>query len=507
MQRSIYLICPAESGPGFHGAEVIEAWGMGRVANVADLSTTTVAALVPKEWSVSICDERIESVDLEHPASVIGITGKVSQFSRMVDLAREFRERGKIVIIGGPYASLNPDDVRPHADILVTGEFEEIATKVFSDLSAGTWETLYKGGRPDLKSSPIPRWELYPKGRVLSSQVQTSRGCPFECEFCDVIQFLGRKQRWKEPDQVIRELEVLYARGARAVFFADDNFTVMRRRARELLVALADWNRPRPGGRMLFSTQVSIDLARDPELMNLCTEANLRWAFIGIETPNEESLAETAKRQNLRVDLSDEVKKIVRSGIMATCGMIVGFDHDGPDIFERQAKFISSLPVPIISFGLLVAPAATPLHERMAREGRLINHDRFGAGSFLETNIRPLLMSEAELKEGARWLLNRIFDPHAFAERVRHFVEICGVSLLGGDTVTPFDRALAARLSQLGAAEHQLIQLLGRLAGERPDLLSQLRYSLFFYCQARYLLNHYGIWDPELAKRELPIAA
>ena len=156
---------------------------------------------------------------------------------------------------------------------------------------------------PDLKNSPIPRWDLYPKGRALSAQVQTSRGCPFECEFCDVIQYLGRKQRWKDPDQVVRELEVLYDRGARAVFLADDNFTVMRRRARDLLERLVDWNDHRPAGRMLFSTQASVDLARDQELMDLCLAANLRTIFMGIESPNEESLAETMKRQNLRVDL------------------------------------------------------------------------------------------------------------------------------------------------------------------------------------------------------------
>jgi radical SAM superfamily enzyme YgiQ (UPF0313 family) len=322
-----------------------------------------------------------------------------------------------------------------------------------------------------------------------------------------VIQYLGRKQRWKEPDQVIRELEVLYARGARSVFFADDNFTVMRRRARELMEKLADWNSCRPAGRMLFSTQASIDLARDPELMKLCAKANMRWVFIGVETPNEESLAETAKRQNLRVDLVEEINKIVRSGIMATCGMIVGFDHDGPDIFERQLEFINRIPVPVITFGLLVAPGATPLHARMAREGRLINHDRLGAGSFLETNIRPLLMSEADLKQGARWLANRIFDPTAYGERVRRFAEECGEADHQGAVISQFDQVLAARLSRLGTAERQLAELMGRLAQTRPELIAQLRYALFFYCQARHLLSYYGVWDPKLAKQELSLAA
>jgi radical SAM superfamily enzyme YgiQ (UPF0313 family) len=270
-------------------------------------------------------------------------------------------------------------------------------------------------------------------------------------------------------------------------------------------VELAHWNAHRPGKRMYFSTQVSIDLARDPELVDLCVAANLRTVFVGIETPNEESLAETMKRQNLRVDLVEEVKKIVRTGIMVTCGTIVGFDHDGPDIFQRQLDFINELPVPLVSFGLLVAPRATPLHARMAREGRLISADRLGAGSFLETNIRPLLMSESELKAGARWLVNRMFEPRAFGERVRHFVEICGKSAV--EPFRPVERLLSTRLGQLGSAERDLVQLLTKLGEERPDLVPQLGHILFYYCQVRYMLDYYRVWDPELAKREFSRAA
>lgn len=504
MEKSIYLVNPREPGPAFYGADVLKSWGMGRIANVADLSTTTVAALVPSDWTVSICDERIEALDLNHPASVVGITGKVSQATRMIELAREFRQRGKVVIIGGPYASLSPDELRSHADILVTGEFEDIAAKVFSDLSAGIWANAYEGGRPDLKNSPIPRWDLYPQGRALAAQVQTSRGCPFECEFCDVIQYLGRKQRWKQPDQIIRELEVLYARGARSVFFADDNFTVMRKRVRELLERLIDWNNHRPAGRMLFSTQLSIDVARDPELLRLCAAANLGWAFIGIETPNEDSLAETMKRQNLRVDLLEEIRKVVRAGIMVMSGVIVGFDHDGPDIFQRQADFINSTPVPLAPVGILVAPPATPLHARMKRDGRLLSNDRLGAGSFLETNIQPLKMTLAELNEGTRWLLNRIYNPEAFGQRVRRFADLCGVRVGAADVGAPLDRILVDRLSQLGPAERRLVQLLTTLAMQRPDLRPQFRYIGIFYAQIRFMLDYYNVWDPNVAEVPCP---
>src|SRR5688500_16547563 len=332
MPKSIYLINPRDDCPGYEGAEVLQAWGIANKVVLADLTMPTVAALVPASWTIKLCDERIEPVDMACDAEVIGITGKTSQRRRMIELAREFRGRGRLVVIGGPYASLDPEDMRSHADILVRGEIEDIAGTLFGDIAAGSWQAEYHGGKPDLSRSPIPRWDLTRGGVALWGQVQTSRGCPFECEFCDVIQYLGRKQRWKEPDQVIRELDVLYSRGYRNIFLADDNFTVMRRRTHALLERLASWNRSRPYGQVSFSTQVSIDLARDPELLAHCADAGLRIVFVGIESPNEASLAETMKRQNLRVDLAAEVTKIVNAGIMVMCGMIVGFDHDGPDI-------------------------------------------------------------------------------------------------------------------------------------------------------------------------------
>jgi radical SAM superfamily enzyme YgiQ (UPF0313 family) len=505
MQPSLYLINPAEKAPGYHSMEVLQAWRIARAVNFADLSTTTIAALAPRDWRVTICDERIFGVDFATQADVVGITGKVSQRDRMIELAGEFRRRGKRVVIGGPYATLNPDDLRPHADILVRGEIEEIAGRLFADLAAGRAEKDYEGTKPDLSLSPVPRWDLYPRRVALTGQVQTSRGCPFECEFCDVIQYLGRKQRWKDREQVVRELDVLYGLGFRDVFFADDNFTVMRRRTHALLERVAQWNRARPAGRVRFSTQASIDLARDEDLLRQCAAAGLCTIFIGIETPNQESLAETHKRQNMRIDLAGEVRKIVQAGIMVTCGIIVGFDHDDSGIFERQAEFIDTLAVPIVSLGLLVAPAATPLYARMQKEGRIVAHGRFGAGGLLETNIRPKLMSESELKAGAAWLTNRIYSPESFARRLRLFAEASPTKT--GSVVAPFagaEIALARRLAQYGAAEQNLLRLIEQLASQRPDLRAQLSYILLFYSQVRFMLDYYRIWNPAPARRAAP---
>lgn len=510
MDKSIYLINPKESGPGHYSLEVFEALNIGRVVSMADLSTTTVAAMVPSDWQVAICDQRIQKVDLDTPASVVGLTGKVSQRDRIVELAAEFRARGKLVLIGGPYASLNPDDMRPHADILVRGEIEEIAGGIFSDIAAGQWQSEYVGTRPDLSLSPLPRWDLYPRGAAITAQVQTSRGCPFECEFCDVIQYLGRKQRWKNPDQVVRELDQLYALGYRSVFFADDNFTVMRRRARALLERVIQWNAERTNGRVGFATQLSIDIARDPELLAMCVQAGLTTVFIGIETPNQESLAETQKRQNLRIDLNAEVRKVVSTGIMVMSGGIIGFDHDGPDIFERHAAFIDSLPVPLTMLNVLSAPASTPLHDRLEREGRLTSHGRVGAGSLLTNNFRPKLLSPEQLLHGMEWLLNRVYAPDAFAKRVQAFADACGKTVTSS-TVPPLfaglEAPLARRLARVGKDDLALLQSLHRISLKRPDLISHIRTSFIFYCQVRYLLVYHRVWNPRLAYRDAPVAA
>jgi radical SAM superfamily enzyme YgiQ (UPF0313 family) len=508
LHRSLYFINPRESAPGYHTFEFLREWRIVNAVNIADLTGPTVAALLPAGWDVRLCDERVQAVDLNTSASVVGITGKVSQRQRMIELSAEFRRRGKLVIIGGPHASLNPEDMRPHADILVRGEIEEIAATLFNDLSRDVWKNEYVGGRPDLKLSPVPRWDLYPRNIALTGQVQTSRGCPFECEFCDVIQYVGRKQRWKEPSQVISELETLYARGYRDVFFADDNLTVVRRRARELLSALAEWNRSRPAGRMRFSTQVSIDTARDPELLELCSRAGLGTVFIGIESANAESLAEVNKRQNLRIDLAAEVSKFVSAGIMVIGGMIVGFDHDGPDIFEIQSRFISELPVPLINISLLMAPFATPLYTRMHDEGRLIGDGNVMVGDLLVTNIRPARMTPEELRFGMRWLLNRIFSPKAFGERVEAFVRIFPQTQANRPlSFSKAEVAIAKRIASMGAEELQLIQLLERINRERPELHSRMTYVLLGYAQTRYALNVGGLWDPNLGRQEMPKAA
>ena len=217
MADSIYIINPASDFPNYVSAEILAASGFAAGTAMADAAAATVAALASKDFQVSICDEYISPIDFDHTADWVAITGKVNQRRRMVAVADEFRRRGKRVVIGGPYASLSPAHLRAHCDVLVSGEVEEIAAELFADLSRGNPRDSYIGDKPDISRSPIPRWALYPNDRALMGTLQTSRGCPFECEFCDVIQDLGRKQRHKPIANVLAELD-LFTRSAIARF-------------------------------------------------------------------------------------------------------------------------------------------------------------------------------------------------------------------------------------------------------------------------------------------------
>lgn len=507
MSASIYVINPAADSPTYYGGEVFTASNIAPGCMVADLATTTLAAMAPADVPVVLCDESIAPVDLDTPADFVGITGKVTQARRMIELAHAFRARGKTVLMGGPFASLSPEVLRPHCDVLVRGEIEAIAGRLFADLKQGSWQEEYDGGRPDITSSPVPRWDLYPNHRALEGALQTSRGCPFECEFCDVIEYLGRRQRFKTLDQIRMELDALYRYGYRRVFLCDDNFTVSRRRAKEVLSLLRDWNqRHADTGGFAFHTQASIEATEDEELIRLCADAGLTTLFVGIETPNEDSLRETKKHQNLRRRLTDSIDCLVANGIAVRGGMMVGFDSDGPDIFERLLDFAMSVPIPVFNLGALVAPAATPLFKRLQRDGRLLADGIEVPATPLDTNIVPKRMTREELLRGIRWLAYHLYRPAAFAHRVRHFVRRFGAERLplrasAGrfQEPRPIDRdtlRIIKNLRTLGPEEDAMCkEIFGLLTGNAA-INTAVMEALWGYVQVRYLYAQGGFWDP-----------
>ncbi|TDV39496.1 uncharacterized protein DUF4070 [Paraburkholderia caballeronis] len=515
MSKRLYLINPRSVLPGYFGTEVFDAWGFAPAVGIADLATATVAALAPDDWSVTICDEHLEPVDFECDTDFVGITGKVTQAPRLIAIAAEFRRRGKTVIVGGPYASLAPQMLRDHADILVCGELEALAATLFADLESGTWQAEYHATKPDLADSPQPRWDLYPNDRALIGCVQTSRGCPFECEFCDVIAYLGRHQRHKPIEHVLAELDALYALGYRSVFLADDNFTVYRRRARELLIALRDWNRRQARGPLVFGTQVSIDVARDPELVALCADAGIEWVFVGLETPNEASLKECHKAQNVGVDLLAQVDVLLAHGIAVSGGMIVGFDHDGPDIFARQYAFAMASPIPVFSLGALVAPIATGLHRRLRDAGRLIEGPAEIAGAPWDTNIVPMRMTRSELLDGLRLLCNGIYRPAEFGERVLTMIaRLAPHPLHAAIHAQHVPRAVdtdamvvVKRLAKLGDDEAQMVKAVLRAMARRPHTGRAAMTALLRYAQVRHMYEAGNYWEPRAVMEAGPAEA
>ncbi len=513
MSKSIYLINPEPDFSTYYSADVFAYQDLGAVALVADLAITTVAALVPDDFIVELCDQHISKVNLDHPADFIGITGKSSQVGNIIELACSFRQKGKTIIIGGPYASLAPEAVRPYCDILVRGEIEGIAPQLFDDLRRGRWQAEYVGGQPDLTLSPVPRWDLYPNDKALQGSIQTSRGCPFECEFCEVVQYVGRRQRHKSVQQVLEELEVLYKFGYRNIFLADDNFSVYRQRTKELLAALRDWNESQTEGRVNFSTQLSIDIANEDEILALCFAAGLTEVLIGIETPNEDSLRETNKLQNVGVNLIEEIQCFLNQGISVTAAMIIGFDADGLDIFERQYEFAMSTSLPIFILSALVAPSSTPLHKRLKQANRLQSLNETGANTTpWQTNIIPKQMTRDELFVGLRWLGNRLYHPNTFEERMLRFIDnLKTPGRIRRVDTKPQNRELVQktaklvrRIAQLGPEEAQMVSRVMKKTRQKPSVQKYVMSNLFQYMQIRNMFEINHFWDPILAEQAAP---
>lgn len=516
MTRSLYLINPAADFPTYYGAEVYAGRGYKPAVGLSDLVIPTLAAMVPEEIALTICDEHLEAVDYNLDVDVVGITGKISQWGRTKSIAAAFRRRGKTVIIGGPNASLSPEVVRPHCDVLVRGELEDIAEEFFADMIAGELKEDYEGTRPDLALSPVPRWDLYAKynDRVLTATLQTARGCPFECEFCDVIQYVGRKQRHKPIANILDELEQIHRHGYRSLLLADDNTTANKSWVAEMFEAVGEWNASKGSERIAFSTQLSIDAARNDELLALGARAGLSHVFIGIETPNEESLAGTSKRQNLKRYLSstvkeeptliDQVQLFMTHGIGVTGGMICGFDWDKTDIFERQFEFAQEAAAPIYTLSALAAPASTPLHERLGKAGRLVEGLEV-PGHPWNTNMEPLLMTRDELTEGIRWLANKLYHPVHFGERVQRYIDLMGdlddverpaqqrtaMRSVDRDTLS-----LIADIPKLDAESGRMWKdVMGRLP-DNPHATVPLMEALIRYTQIRFMYENGNFWDP-----------
>jgi radical SAM superfamily enzyme YgiQ (UPF0313 family) len=384
------------------------------------LGLATLAALCPPHWQVQIVDENVEPVPLEPDADIVGVCGMAVQFDRQRELLEYYRRRGFYTVAGGSFASLCPERFTGVVDTVVAGEAEYIWPRFCRDFERGTPNTRYhETGSVKLEDSPTPRFDLLRLERYTSVSMQFSRGCPFRCDFCDIIVMFGRQPRTKSPEQIGRELDVLRARDVRSVFFVDDNLIGNKKLAKQLFRYLIDYQR-RHGYAFRFGTEASINLADDEEMLNLARAANFGWVFIGIESPDPESLKETNKTQNTKRDLLEAIRTIYAHGIDVLAGFIIGFDNDSIATFERQHRFISRSGIQVAMVGLLTALPRTPLYERLKREGRLLPESAHGDNTKLGTNFLPKRMSYETMVQNYQRLYRRLFSDGGIARRIVH---------------------------------------------------------------------------------------
>jgi radical SAM superfamily enzyme YgiQ (UPF0313 family) len=386
------------------------------------LGLLTVAAMLPSEWRKRLVDVNVAELSAEDLAwaDYAFISGMIVQRESARQIISRCKSAGLKVVAGGPLFTSEYDKFE-EVDFFVLNEAEETLPPFIADLELGNARRMYTTSEyPDIQETPVPAWELLDLDRYASMSIQFSRGCPYHCEFCNVTALFGHRPRTKTAGQIIAELDGLHNLGWRGpVFFVDDNLIGNKKALKtELLPALIEWRTDKRD--MPFNTEVSINLADDEGLMRMMVQAGFNLVFIGIETPNEDSLAECSKGQNKNRDLVQDVKHIQRAGLQVQGGFIVGFDNDTPSIFQRQIDFIQNSGIVTAMVGLLQAPPGTRLYERLKQEGRLLD-DLSGDNVDGTTNIIPTMNLDT-LREGYKHILRHIYSPEHYYQRVKTFL-------------------------------------------------------------------------------------
>lgn len=422
----------------------------GKRATNPPLGLATLAALMPPHWHVSIIDENIEELPESIDADIIGIGGMGVQAPRQMQLLAKYRANGHFVVVGGAAASLCPENYEGLADAVISGEAEYIWPQFCADFERGEAKALYREtGTVDLADSPVPRFDLLDLKAYANATLQYSRGCPFTCEFCDIIVMFGRKPRMKAPAQIGRELDALRKAGVCNVFFVDDNMIGNKKEAKKLLTYIAEYQKSN-GQPFAFGTEVSINLAQDEELLTLMKAANFNWVFIGIESPDPASLKETGKTQNLREDLLTSVRRIYGHGIEILAGFIIGFDNDTPETFEMQYRFISESGIQTAMIGLLMALPKTPLYLRLEREGRLKAVENGADNTRVVTNVVHKTMSEETIARLYADVYHRLLTDNGIATRIKNKLAYMGETGYRGGYSLPQTLGLVGRLMTKG---------------------------------------------------------
>ena len=444
--KKILLIVPASESAiplyNAHHLPFLQKKGL-----MVPLHIATVAALTPDDMEVDLWDESAhpfitDETTFDKEYDFVGLTGMSNQITRAKQIARVFRKRGIPVAIGGPGVSAAPEKCRKDFDVLFIGEGEEIWPRFIADFRTGSYRDEYRETNPpDMACSPAPRWGNIAgslRSAYLMGAIQTTRGCPFTCEFCTVWQVSGRKMRLKPVERVVEEIISLERLGVSDIFVCSDNFIGNPRYAKELLTAIIPLNKSfaKP---IRFMAEITMNVAHMEEMLCMLAEANFTTILIGIESPSLESLKEMRKVQNMRGDMAVNCKKVMAHGIIITGSMIVGFDHDTTDIFEEHFEFLQMACIPHPQVHILKAIDGTELLERFRREGRILD---YGTELFqpdlhpqLKTNIIPKRMTRAELLSGYLGLKEKLFDWDNFAARMKGFMLNLDAKLDGPETL------------------------------------------------------------------------
>ncbi len=384
------------------------------------LGLLTVAALLPKEWNKKLVDQNVGELKDEHIAwaDLIFISAMIVQKESTKEIIK--RCQGKVIVAGGPLFTTNTDTFEGISHFILN-EAEVTLPMFLDDFKKGKLQKVYTSSiRPEITRTPVPMWDLIDPDDYAAMSLQYSRGCPFDCEFCDITIMNGRIPRTKTPDQVIAELQSIYDMGWRGnVFIVDDNFIGNKAKAKELLPRIMRWQKLHKYP-FVFQTEASTDLADDPDLMQMMSAANFNSVFLGLETPCVESLKECNKMQNTKRSLAEAVKTIQQNGMQVTAGFIVGFDSDRENIFEIQIDFIQQIGVVTAMVGLLNALPQTRLWHRLKSEGRLLR-ETTGENTDGSINFLPKMQTE-KLIEGYKKILSKIYAPRSYYKRIGTFI-------------------------------------------------------------------------------------
>ena len=398
---------------------------IGKKAPFPPLGLLTVASLLPSEWDKRLIDLNVQKLDEKYLkwADLIFISAMVIQKESIKKIINRAKRFDKKIVAGGPLFTTGYEEFLKDIDYFVLGEAEVTLPSFLEDFKNNNVKRVYQPDRwPDITKTPIPCWELIDMKKYASIGIQFSRGCPFNCEFCDIVLLNGRLPRAKNKEQIIDELDVLYKKGWRGnVFFVDDNFIGNKIKLKEeILPAIIQWMEERKYP-FTFNTQLSINLADDEKLMELMAKAGFNTVFIGIESPNEESLKECGKFQNVNRNLLESIKIIQNHGLQVQAGFIIGFDQDTSSIFDRMILFIQKSGIVTAMVGLLQAPPKTRLWERLKKEKRLISQPT-GSNTDCTINFIPK-MNPHSLISGYKRVINHIYSPKNYYLRLMNFLK------------------------------------------------------------------------------------